>query len=108
MDKYTFKFFFFSGRESLLCETAILGTKITPCNVGGHWYHCAGLPYQFFSIILIASLVLLALYILQTVYVLFWLMPRLSLSGIHGVMKKFKENFLKFSEETENVEKLKR
>ena len=95
----------------MLCETAILGTKITLCNVGGHWYHCAGLPYQFFSIILIASLVLLALYILQTVYVLFWLMPCLSLSGIDDVMRKFEGNFKKFAKETdlsENVEDLDR
>jgi len=90
-----------------LCEEAILGTKITPCNVGGHWYHCAGLPYQFFSIILIASLVLLALYILHTVYVLFWLMPCLSLSVINDVMKKFKGNFKKISGETDSSENVK-
>merc|ERR1711935_1023386 len=99
-----FAWLYSSGSDSLLCEEAILGTKITPCNVGGHWYHCAGLPYQFFSIILIASLVLLALYILHTVYVLFWLMPCLSLSVINDIMRKYKGNFKKFAEEADSTE----
>lgn len=104
-----FAWLYISGSKSLLCPKAILGMKITPCNVAGHWYHCSGLPYQFFSIILIASLVLLALYILQTVYVLFWLMPCLSLSVINDVMRKYKKNFENFAGDTdssENVEDL--
>ena len=66
------------------------------CKIGEHYWNCAGLPYQFFAITLIVSLVLLALFSVHSVYVLFWIQPwTSSFKSLQGIMTNFEGNFKK-------------
>ena len=85
-----------SGKNTLFDEEVINGTKQLYCKIGEHYWHCAGLPYQFFAITLIVSLVLLALFSVHSIYVLFWIQPWTSSSkSLRGIMTNFKEDFKK-------------
>ena len=71
---------------------AILGTKAVLCNIDVFWYHCTGIPFQFYLIIFLAALVLLLLYILSCSYVLVWLLAP-SCGSLSNTMEKFESNF---------------
>ena len=71
---------------------AILGTKAVLCNIDVFWYHCTGIPFQFYLIIFLAALVLLLLYILSCSYVLVWLLAP-SCGNLSNTMEKFESNF---------------
>jgi len=90
-----FGWLYYHGANTLFDEEAINGTKQVPiCKIGKHYWHCAGLPYQFFAITLIVSLVLLALFSFHSVYVLFWIQPWTSSSkSLRGIMTNFEETF---------------
>lgn len=82
--------------------SAILGTKSVLCEVSKEpksiWYHCAGLPFQFYMIIFIAALVLLFFYIASCFFVLAWLaLP--SLGSLSSTMAKFEKNFKQLKED---------
>jgi len=86
------------GYEPLFGETdnsqgnSILGTKAVLCNIDVFWYHCTGIPFQFYLIIFLAALVLLLLYILSCSYVLVWLLAP-SCGSLSNTMEKFESNF---------------
>ena len=85
-----------SGKNTLFDEEVINGTKQLYCKIGEQYWHCAGLPYQFFAITLIVSLVLLALFSVHSVYVLFWIQPwTSSFKSLQGIMTNFEGNFKK-------------
>merc|ERR1719464_1869023 len=104
------------GYEPLFGETdnsqgnSILGTKAVLCNIDVFWYHCTGIPFQFYLIIFLAALVLLLLYILSCSYVLVWLLVP-SIGNLSNAMDKFASKFEELHELDENevtVEGLKR
>ena len=85
-----------SGENTLFYKEVFNGTKQLICKIGEHYWHCAGLPYQFFAITLIVSLVLLALFSVHSFYVLFWIQPWTSSSkSLRGIMTNFEEDFKK-------------
>ena len=78
--------------------SAIFGTKFVLCDIKGLWYHCAGLPFQFYMIVFIAALLLLFLYIASCFFVLAWLtLP--SLGSLSYTMAKFEKNFQQLKED---------
>merc|ERR1719464_66496 len=90
--------------------SAIYGTKAVLCNIDVFWYHCTGIPFQFYLIIFMAALVLLLLYILSCSYVLVWLLVP-SIGNLSNAMDKFASKFEELHELDENevtVEGLKR
>ena len=72
--------------------SAIFGTKVVLCNIGNFWYHCAGLPFQFYTIIFIAALVLIFLYTISCFFVFAWLVIP-SLGSLSCAMKKYEIKF---------------
>merc|ERR1711971_231953 len=90
--------------------SAIFGTKAVLCNIDVFWYHCTGIPFQFYLIIFMVALVLLLLYILSCSYVLVWLLVP-SIGNLSNAMDKFALKFEKIHELDQNevqVEGLKR
>jgi len=61
------------------------------CQVHSKWYECMGHPVDFYKIILILVLVLLALYFLLNVYNLFWLLFP-SLTQLGRIMEVYKSS----------------
>jgi len=61
------------------------------CQVHSKWYECTGHPVDFYKIILILVLVLLALYFLLNVYNLFWLLFP-SLTRLGRIMEVYKSS----------------
>merc|ERR1719400_219825 len=82
----------FFGENNRSQGNAILGTKAVLCQIGDFWYHCTGLPFQFYLIIFLAALVLLLLYIISCSYVLVWLLAP-SCGSLSNTMEKFESNF---------------
>jgi len=89
-----FAWLFHHGKNTLFNEEVINGTKQLYCKIGEHYWHCAGLPYQFFAITLIVSLVLLALFSVHSFYVLLWIFG-FNRGLLRGIMSNFEENFKK-------------
>merc|ERR1719464_2692791 len=81
--------------------SAIYGTKAVLCNIDVFWYHCTGIPFQFYLIIFMAALVLLLLYILSCSYVLVWLLVP-SIGNLSNAMDKFASKFEELHELDEN------
>merc|ERR1719464_1825849 len=87
----------FFGENANSPGSAIFGTKAVLCNIDVFWYHCTGIPFQFYLIIFMVALVLLLLYILSCSYVLVWLLVP-SIGNLSNAMDKFALKFEKIKE----------
>ena len=85
-------------RDGRTPGSALFGTKVVMCEIGTFWYHCSGLPFQLYIIVLLASLVLLVLYIISCIFVLFWMIfPCFGM--LSYVMENFKMNFKRLDDD---------
>merc|ERR1740129_959530 len=87
----------FFGENHNSPGSAIFGTKAVLCNIDVFWYHCTGIPFQFYLIIFMVALVLLLLYILSCSYVLVWLLVP-SIGNLSNAMDKFESKFEELKE----------
>ena len=69
----------------------MFGTKAVLCEIGTFWYHCVGIPYQFYLVVYIMALILLSFYLVSCSYVFAWIMLP-SLRSLSKTMNKFKRN----------------
>ena len=81
----------FGQNEDNSPGSAIFGTKAVLCQISTFWYHCAGIPYQFYLVVYILVLILLSFYLVSCSYVFAWIMLP-SLRSLSKTMKKFKQN----------------
>jgi len=91
------------GENNRSQGNSIFGTKAVLCEIGDFWYHCTGIPFQFYLIIFLAALVLLLLYILSCSFVLVWLLAP-SCGSLSNIMEKFESNFENLKEELDQNE----
>ena len=80
---------------------AIQNEQFIFCDVGTFWYHCAGHAPQFYFFVLIATLILISLYILASVYSFLWMIVP-QLGSMSYFMNKHCSN-LDFTDDLTNV-----